>query len=122
MPTVTITNKQILNRKISLVLGLLYPNSEKNVQLKVEESEKLSGFVSICNPTNPIGIIENMGLVQLRLKVTYVIILNLRLQCRHPSINCWVLVIEWSFANVKLTVFKCFQFDFSRIEDEYQIQ
>ena len=63
-----------------------------------------------------------MGLVQLRLIVTYVIILKLRLQCRCPSINCWVYVIEWSFANVKLIVIKCFfQFDFSKIEDEYQI-
>ena len=104
------------------MLGLLYSNSEKNVQLKVKESEKLSGFDSNCNPSNPIGIIEIMGLVQLRLKVTNVIILKLRLQFRRPSINCWVLVIEWSFANVKLIVFKYFQFDFSRIEDEYQIQ
>ena len=63
-----------------------------------------------------------MGLVQLRSKVTYVIMLKVRLQCRCPSINCWVLVIEWSFANVKLIVIKCFQFDFSKIEDEYQIQ
>ena len=63
-----------------------------------------------------------MGLVQLRLKVTHVIILKLRLQFRRLSTNCWVLVIEWSFANVKLIVIKCFQFDFSRIEDEYQIQ
>ena len=62
-----------------------------------------------------------MGLVQLRLKVTYVIILKLKLQCRRPSINCWVYV-EWSFAKMKLIVIKCFQFDFSRIEDEYQIQ
>ena len=60
-----------------------------------------------------------MGLVQLRLKVTYVIILKLRLQRRYPSINCWVKVIEWSFANVMLIVIKCFQFE---IEDEYQIQ
>ena len=104
------------------MLGLLYPNSEKNVQLKVKESEKLSAFVSNCNPSNPIGIIEIMGLVQLRLKITNVIILKLKLQFRRPSINCWVLVIEWSFANVKLIVFKCFQFDFSRMEDEYQIQ
>ena len=98
------------------MLGLLYPNSEKNVQLKVK------GFVSNCNPSNPIGIIEIMGLVQLRLKVTHVIILKLRLQFRRLSTNCWVLVIEWSFANVKLIVIKCFQFDFSRIENEYQIQ
>ena len=63
-----------------------------------------------------------MGLVQLVLKVTYVIILKIRLHCRCPSINCWVWLIEWSFANVKLIVIKCFQFDFSKIEDEYQIQ
>ena len=55
-----------------------------------KESEKLSDFVSNCNPSNPIVIIGNVGLVQLRLKVTYVIILKLRLQCRRPSINCWV--------------------------------
>ena len=63
-----------------------------------------------------------MGLVQLCLKVTYVIISQLRLQCRCPSINCWVKVIEWSFANVKVIVIKYCQFDFSRIEDEYKIQ
>ena len=59
------------------------------MQLKVKESEKVSGLASSCNPSNPIGVIEIMGLVQLRLnKVTYVIILKLRLQFRRPSINC----------------------------------
>ena len=50
------------------------------VLLICKESEKLSGFVLNCYPHNPIAIIENMGLVQLLLKVTYVIILKLRLQ------------------------------------------
>ena len=56
----------------------------------MKESEKLSGFVSNCNP---IGIMEVMGLIQLRLIVTNVIILKLKLQFRLPSINCRVLVI-----------------------------
>ena len=36
-----------------------------------KETEKPSGFVSNCYSSNPIVIIENMGLVQLRLKVTH---------------------------------------------------
>ena len=50
----------------------MYNWGELQLLLICKESEKPPGFVSNCNPSNPIVTIEKMGLVQVRLKVTYI--------------------------------------------------